>query len=157
MAHALWGHFRLARGRLASSALRNDDNDKSKSMATSSINTRYKPAYYAKHFPLKLRGLEVHFRNWATRVFAVVDGKVGYTPGTLMHLWHGERANRQYDQRFKCLMNGRFDPQTDVRVGDQGVWEWTLSRADGGGADASKKSEMQRCVKSLFAQRAEDG
>jgi hypothetical protein len=165
MAHAFWGHFRVTRGRLASviqqqpqKEAQKDENDRPNSWLNrmESISARYKPAYYAKHFPPKLRALEVNFREWATRVFAVVGGSVGYTPGTLLHLWHGNNANRQYESRFSCLMKGRFDPEVDVTVGDQGAWEWTTTSGQQQQSNGLKQ-DMHQCVKAFFASRAEDG
>ena len=38
---------------------------------------------------------------WSRAFCAACDGQVGYVPGDLYHIWHGDIANRQYLQRIK--------------------------------------------------------
>ncbi len=39
--------------------------------------------------------------DWSRRFYNVVEGKIGYVPGDLYHIWHGDLANRQYLKRIK--------------------------------------------------------
>ena len=74
------------------------------------------------------------YLNWARPFHTTVANKVGYIPGEIYHLWHGDIVNRNYRNRFKILAD--FDPLTDVYIGDNGAWHWTkqnteLERAEG--------------------------
>lgn len=50
---------------------------------------------------------------------------VGYVPGTILHHWHGSKANRQYANRWKILADCGFDPVVDLRRDWQGLWQLT--------------------------------
>jgi hypothetical protein len=75
-----------------------------------------------------------------------VTAKAGYVPGAVRHLWHGDRANRQYLSRDEILCRHDFDPAAHLRIGENGLLE--LSNAPGGLAD-----EIAR----YFADRRDDG
>jgi hypothetical protein len=77
---------------------------------------------------------------------ARVTAKVGYVPGAVRHLWHGDRANRQYLSRDEILSRHGFDPAKHLRIGESGLIE--LSNAPGGLAD-----EIAR----YFEDRRDDG
>lgn len=87
-----------------------------------------------------------HYQAWATRWYAAVRGRMGYTPGAALHLWHGAQANRSFGRINHSLHRWRFDPVTDLRLNAQGVWEW-----------ASTKAELQRELAEYFYSRREDG
>ena len=86
-----------------------------------------------------------HFRRWARRVHAEMEGRLAFTEGRLLHLWHGTIENRRYAQRNKELREFAFDPNTDIRISDTGAWEWASDRPD--------LHEWARCY---FAERKED-
>ena len=77
---------------------------------------------------------------------AGITASVGYVPGAVKHLWHGERSNRQYISRDEILCRHDFDPQRHLRIGDNGLLE--LSNAPQGLAD-----EIAR----YFEDRRDDG
>jgi len=58
----------------------------------------------------------------------VGPANVSYTQGVVLHIWHGDRANRDYTHRYEILVNNRYDPATDVRVNADGVLEWASSK-----------------------------
>jgi hypothetical protein len=72
--------------------------------------------------------------------------EVGFVPGEVHHLWHGDKENRQYADRHRILAEHDFDPATDVRVGDNGLLEWS-----------SDKPALHAAVREFFAARKEDG
>lgn len=86
-----------------------------------------------------------HFQNWATRIYQKTQARVGFLPGTIFHLWHGETAHRKYVSRNKKLLEFQFDPIEDIILGKNGLWEWK-----------SKKIELQNYCKNYFIQREED-
>jgi len=50
---------------------------------------------------------------------------VGYTPGTIIHQWHGSLENRRYKQRWEILTENSFDPFMDIGTTEHGVIELT--------------------------------
>lgn len=86
-----------------------------------------------------------HYLNWAIPFHKSVADRVGQVPGTLFHLRHGDLKNRKYADRHVSLAAFDFDPGLDIRVGDQGAWEWARSRP-----------ELEAFLKSYFVERAED-
>jgi len=83
-----------------------------------------------------------HFRRWAAEFYQDTRAGIGYIPGTILHLWHGD--NRR--SRFVPMHAYRFDPATDIRVGSNGAMEWN-----------SSKPELHRSLRNYFAARMEDG
>jgi hypothetical protein len=69
-----------------------------------------------------------HFERWATRVAADVRGRIGAIPGRVVHLWHGDLADRHYFLRAQQFQSFDFDPDRDLRVGAEGAWEWSSSQ-----------------------------
>ncbi len=66
-----------------------------------------------------------YFSAWCARVQPVIRDSMGFTPGAIYHLWHGEMVNRRYVLRNRELADFDFDPARDLRVGASGCWEWT--------------------------------
>lgn len=87
-----------------------------------------------------------YFRQWAERIYSDVRGHIGYVPGTILHLWHGEMANRRYVERNQELARFGFDPRTDLRMGDSGCWEWSVFNG-----------QLREWACRCFALRLEDG
>lgn len=71
---------------------------------------------------------------------------IGYVPGVVRHLWHGDRANRQYLSRDEILRRHDFDPQRHLRIGQSGLLE--LSNAPAG---------LAADIRQYFADRRDDG
>ena len=87
-----------------------------------------------------------HYLAWARPYFATVAGRVGYIPGSIFHLWHGNLEDRQYKQRHRGLEAFDFDPFTDIALDHNGCWRWS-----------SDKRELHAFVKRYFGSRNEDG
>lgn len=87
-----------------------------------------------------------HFCNWDRNLYADVQGRIGCTPGTVLHLWHGDLPDRQYVARHDKLAQFAFDPEQDIRIGQSGTWEWS-----------SDKPELHQWMIEYFHQRQEDG
>ncbi|QEL14404.1 hypothetical protein [Limnoglobus roseus] len=86
------------------------------------------------------------FAAWAKRQYRDVRAKLGCVPGTVLHLWHGETADRRYVLRNQELAAFGFDPAADVRIGPAGCWEWS-----------SRKPALHRWASDYFGHRREDG
>jgi len=87
-----------------------------------------------------------HFEAWAADVYEEVGGRVGVIPGRVLHLWHGDLADRRYDLRNQQLQDLGFDPLRDLRLSKEGLWEW-----------ASPKPTLHQWARAFFALRNEDG
>lgn len=86
-----------------------------------------------------------HYRRWFTNACGQVQGSVGYTEGTVFHLWHGLSKHRGYRNRLRQLMLYDFDPAVDITVGESALYEW-----------ATDKSELVEFVSEYFVSRRED-
>ena len=71
---------------------------------------------------------------------------IGAVPGTVLHLWHGDTANRRYVARNRELVALGFDPERDLRREAGGAWSWS-------GANPAVSSALDR----YFTARREDG
>lgn len=69
--------------------------------------------------------------------------RLGYVPGTIMHHWHGDKADRKYVERWDILTKGAYDPFTD------------LVRTSNGQLHLSSRLEPQ--IVEYFRGRKEDG
>jgi hypothetical protein len=72
-------------------------------------------------------------------------GGIGYSSGTVMHLWHGDRKNRFYNGRHKILSEALYDPRKDVKVGANGTLEF-----------ATDKPKLRHDIRNYFMARDED-
>ncbi len=99
---------------------------------------------------IRMRGLTAahasHYLRHAEPLERAIDGRIGWVPGTLLHLWHGDPADRKYQARFSILARHGFDPHRFLRPSASGVWEW---------ADAPHGLPDE--IRAYFAQRNEDG
>jgi hypothetical protein len=68
-------------------------------------------------------------RQWQDRAERYVihnpEGGVGCMPGLITHSFHGRKANRMYDKRWKALVATNYDPDLDIKKDMQGVWQLT--------------------------------
>jgi hypothetical protein len=87
-----------------------------------------------------------HFTQWAEAIYTRVRAQVGVIPGRVLHLWHGATENRRYVLRNRELADMRFDPRTDLRRTDSGLWSWSPDRP-----------ELHEWAIQYFHHRAEDG
>jgi hypothetical protein len=91
-------------------------------------------------------GWAAHYLRWAQAHYQSVGGNVGYAPGTLIHLWHGDLKDRRYADRHREFREFGFDPAKDLALDENRCWRWD-----------SNKPAMHRYVRDYFAARKEDG
>jgi hypothetical protein len=87
-----------------------------------------------------------HFARWAAEADRIVGGRLGQVEGRVLHLWHGEKADRRYRQRNQEFKTFAFDPDRHVRRDHNGLWDW---------ADAPEA--MKAWSHDMFVARKEDG
>jgi hypothetical protein len=90
--------------------------------------------------------LRAHFVAWCRRLYKDVRARVAATPGTILHLWHGDTENRRYVLRNQQLSTFNFDPAADLRVSPGGAWEWS-----------SDKPALHQWAIDYYPTRKEDG
>ena len=88
-----------------------------------------------------------HFWRWAVKARDLVDARIGYIPGAILHLWHGDLADRGYGKRDRQLKLMGFDPDRHLRVGQNGLPEWS---------DEAPEA-LRESASAHFRQRREDG
>lgn len=88
----------------------------------------------------------IHFQKWSKKIYQDIKAKMYYVSGTILHLWHGDMENRNYFTRNKELSYFEFDPKIDIKVGANGLWEWS-----------SNKIKFHNWAKNYFKSRKEDG
>lgn len=86
-------------------------------------------------------------RRWAVAAYERVGGSVGFVPGSITHLYHGSRKDRNYWKRHGYL--AEFNSRTDIAIEDNGLWSWTDH------AIVNKSAMIER-VAGYFAERMED-
>jgi hypothetical protein len=86
-----------------------------------------------------------HYLKWAVPFHQSVAGRLGHLSGTIYHLKHGELKNRRYLARHAELADLGFEPDSDIRIGTNGTWQWARPRPD-----------LEAFLKSYFVGRAED-
>jgi len=74
-----------------------------------------------------------------------IKRNIGYVKGTILHSWHGKKADRQYSSRWKILISNQFDPLRDIKKDDQNVWQLE-----------NNKPELRDQIRIYFRQRHED-
>jgi hypothetical protein len=85
-----------------------------------------------------------HYLGWARPFFETVGGRIGYIPGGIFHLWHGDLIHRKYDDRLAALRD--FDPFMDIARRNGGGWRWSSSKRD-----------LHARLMRYFEERNEDG
>ena len=61
---------------------------------------------------------------WVKRYKAIRDTRITYASGHVVHLYHGSKNNRQYKPLEELLKKINFKPQRDIRISENGLWEW---------------------------------
>lgn len=83
---------------------------------------------------------------WQDRAKEVVNGSFGWVDGTILHGFHGAKANRRYVSRWDILIRHQYDPETDVFKNALGVTELR-----------DNKPALRDAIRAYFCQRDEDG
>lgn len=83
--------------------------------------------------------------QWQDRATQFIKGNIGYVPGTILHYFHGMKADRKYNSRWKILERHKFDPETDITRDGDGLW---LLRGN--------KPKLRDDIQAYFRARSED-
>jgi len=66
--------------------------------------------------------------RWGRAVHQDVAGSIAWTPGRVLHLWHGSIRSRHYTTRLKILHNSAFDACSDLAIDETGCWRWNSDK-----------------------------
>jgi hypothetical protein len=83
------------------------------------------------------------YHAWAREFGGLIRGQIGLVKSQIRALYHGNHQNRQYGSRHE-LMN-QLDPAADLRLNNDGCWEWN-----------SDRPELHQAVRSYLQNRRED-
>lgn len=59
--------------------------------------------------------------EWQRRSQKYIKNDVGYVSGTITHFWHGAKTDRRYNDRWKILVNNKFQPNAHAYYDSQGL------------------------------------
>jgi hypothetical protein len=88
---------------------------------------------------------ERSLRDWAAPLSRDVEGRVGFVPGLVHHLWHGRMEDRHARERHRVLADSGFDPERDLARDAGGLWRW-----------ATPPAELRSYLREYFHRRRED-
>lgn len=60
---------------------------------------------------------------WEDRALKHIRKNVGYMPGLVHHYYHGEKKARNYDNRWRLLVDTKYNPLTDLKRDTNGLWQ----------------------------------
>lgn len=63
--------------------------------------------------------------RWQAQALKYGRMDIGYVEGAIYHFYHGAKKNRRYIERWDILRRHQFCPETHVRKGWNGLWEFT--------------------------------
>lgn len=91
------------------------------------------------------RGYIEQLDLWGSRAKEHIRRNVGYMPGMLIHYWHGRKVDRRYQDRWKILVENQYDPEFDVKLDWQGIYQF-----------AGNKPKLEQDIRRYFMARDED-
>lgn len=83
--------------------------------------------------------------EWQERAESHIRRNVGYIDGLILHYWHGAKANRRYKDRWKILVDNKYNPDLDIKKDWQGVYQLT-----------DRSIPLRDEIREYFKQRNED-
>jgi hypothetical protein len=87
--------------------------------------------------------------EWEKRAKAIRNHKgVGCMGGTIVHHWHGSKADRRYKDRWKILEETKFDHYTDLVADAQGLYRFQHQ--------GKRHEQLRDLTRQYFHQRNED-
>ncbi len=84
-------------------------------------------------------------KTWQVRARHYVMRDVGYVPGLINHFWHGRKADRKYNDRWRILVDEQFNPDLDLKRDANGLWQLT-----------ERNWRLRKKIRDYFRSRNED-
>lgn len=89
---------------------------------------------------------QAHIMRFQDKCDKYIKKNIGYVKGTIIHGWHGKYANRKYNERWKILVDNKYNPDTDIKKDWQGLYQFN-----------DTKINLRDDIRNYFRQRNEDG
>ena len=86
--------------------------------------------------------------QWQVRAERWIKRDVGIVPGSIFHYWHGPKKSRGYTDRWKILIDNKFNPDTDLKYDHQGLLQLETWN--------SRQIMLRDQIRSYFRSRNED-
>ncbi len=86
-----------------------------------------------------------HVMQWQERAESKVRRNIGYVDGLVNHHWHGKKADRQYSDRWRILVDNGYSPEMDLQRDSQGLYRLT-----------DRSLRLRDDLRSYFRSRNED-
>ena len=87
--------------------------------------------------------------NWQEIAVQRLRKNIGFVPGLITHYWHGNKANRQYVDRWKILIENQYDPTVDIARDPQGLYRLNVHCGN-------RSIKLRDQIRMYFRQRNED-
>jgi hypothetical protein len=87
--------------------------------------------------------------NWQEVAEQEIKRNIGYVSGLITHYWHGNKANRKYVDRWKILIENRFDPTIDIQRDPQGLYRLNMHHG-------MRSIKLRDHIRAYFRARQED-
>jgi hypothetical protein len=87
-------------------------------------------------------------RAYGDRCVQNLKMNVGYVPLHISHSWHGKKADRRYHDRWKILVDCKYDPNTDIYPDENGIFKLHTYEP--------RQIEFRNRLRQYFAVRGED-
>jgi hypothetical protein len=88
--------------------------------------------------------------EWQSSALKVIKKDIGYVAGTIGANWHGNKADRRYWGRWDIMKKCDFDPETDIRRDDQGLFTLVVDPGN------DRQRLMRDLLRDYFRSRKED-
>lgn len=82
---------------------------------------------------------------WEANAIKFIKYNVGFMDGLALHYWHGKKVDRKYHDRWKIIVDNKFNPMLDLKKDWQGLWQLT-----------DNNHKLRDDVRAYFAARNED-
>jgi hypothetical protein len=94
-------------------------------------------------------GYRKMLHEWQDRAEKYIRRNVGYVDGVILHNWHGKKKDRRYRDRWKILVDNKYNPRNDIKRDWQGLYQLV----DDG---TPRFIELRDNIRSYFRARNED-
>ena len=70
-------------------------------------------------------GFKKSLLDWQAKADQYVKWNIGAVKGSCLHYWHGRGDERGYAKRWDITCFHKYDPATDIKTGENGLFEYT--------------------------------
>jgi hypothetical protein len=86
-----------------------------------------------------------YWEEWQARARRSINQNIGYVPGAILHYFHGSKQTRDYNNRWKILVDEQFNYLLDLKTDPQGLYTLT-----------GRNTKLRDKIRAYFKSRQED-